>query len=184
MTDDARETTLTEEAFEEAFRRLYAERPLRKISVAEVAELAGYNRGTFYLHYESLEALLAKVEERLLAEIHGCVEDSMARLSAGEDPEVVMGGVLALWEENAPWLSVLLGSKGDPAFAEALKAELKPLWARYILKRDEPADGKTDLTLEFTLSGAMFMLRKWVDKPGNVSPEDMLHLIYHKVIGK
>ena len=174
----------TEEAFEEAFWRLYAQKPLRKISVSEVAEVAGYNRGTFYLHYESLDALLQGMEDDLLAKIRGCVADSMARLSAGEDPEAVMGGVLALWEQNADRLSVLLGSKGDPRFVDALKAELKPLWAKYVLKREAPADGTTDLTLEFTLSGAMFMLKKWVDNPKGVSPEDMLHLIYHKVIGK
>ena len=183
MTEDARETTLTEEAFEEAFWQLYAAKPLKKISVAEVAERAGYNRGTFYLHYESLEALLAKVEGELLAEIRACVDDMMVRLEAGEDPETVMVAILTLYGSRKDKLRVLLGSRGDGRFVDALKDVLKPLWAKYVLKRDY-VDGATDLKLEFTLSGAMHMLRRWMDNPSDVSPEDMAHLLYHNVLGR
>ena len=185
FTDNCAEvcTDATEEAFEEAFWRLYAQKPYRKISVAEVAEVAGYNRGTFYLHYESLDALLAKVEGALLDEIGTCVDGMMARLEAGEDPQDVMGDILALYEARKDRLALLLGSGGDARFADALKNVLKPLWARYVLKRDY-VDGATDLTLEFTLSGAMHMLRKWMDNPTDVTPEDMAHLLYHNVLGK
>ena len=174
---------LTEEAFEEAFWRLYAERPLKKISVSEVSDLAGYNRGTFYLHYESLDALLAKVEGRLLDEIRACVDGMMARLEAGEAPEDVMAAILDLYEARKDKLQILLGSRGDSHFADALKNILKPLWAKYILKRDY-VDGATDLKLEFTLSGAMHMLRKWMDNPTDVTPEDMAHLLYHNTLGR
>ena len=183
MTDDARETTLTEEAFEEAFRRLYAERPLRKISVAEVAELAGYNRGTFYLHYESLEDLLRRIEDGLLAELHAVVDDSMARLEAGGDPEGIMGDVLAFYERRGARLKVLMGPKADGHFTEEVKRMLKPLWAKYVLKRDV-SDGSTDFLLEFTLSGALVMPRRWMENPKGVSAEEMLHIIYHKAMGR
>ena len=33
-----------------AFWSLYAQKPIEKISIKEITELAGYNRGTFYLY--------------------------------------------------------------------------------------------------------------------------------------
>lgn len=182
--ETAPEKPAAEEAFEEAFWRLYKTKPMSKISVSEVAQLAGYNRGTFYLHYESLDALLASIEDELMGKIRACTAQGMEDLRQGADPEAVMGSVLKLYEDNADRISVLMGSKGDPAFVEALKEELKPLWAKYVLKRDLPEDGEKDFTLEFSLSGAMFMLRKWLDNPKGVSPEKMLHIVYHKVLGK
>lgn len=206
--EPASEKPLAEQAFEEAYWRLYTSTPANKISVGEVARLAGYNRGTFYLHYQCLDDVLARIEGELLERIQACVADCMARLEQGADPEAVMADVLALYEDNASRLSVLMGSKGDPAFTEALKDELKPLWARYVLEVDAPdnadesvdaagedrlqtrsvrervSDAKTDLLLEFSLSGALFMLRQWMDNPRGVSAEQMLHIVYHQVLGK
>lgn len=173
----------TEEAFEEAFLQLYAKAPLRRISVAQVAERAGYTRGTFYLHYESLEDLLRRVEDGLLAELHAVVDDSMARLEAGGDPEDIMRDVLAFYERRSDRLAVLMGPKADGHFTDEVKRVLKPVWAKYVLKRDV-AEGSTDFMLEFTLSGALMMLRRWMENPKGVSAEEMLHIIYHKALGR
>ena len=172
-----------EEAFEEAFLQLYAKTPLRRISVTQVAERAGYTRGTFYLHYESLEDLLRRIEDGLLEELRAVVDDSMARLEAGGDPEEVMADVLAFYEGRADRLRVLMGPKADSHFTDEVKRTLKPIWAKYVLKRDVN-EGSTDFMLEFTLSGALVMLRRWMENPKGVSAEEMLHIIYHKVLGK
>ncbi len=176
------EKSLTEEAFEEAFWRLYAQKPVGKISVAELSALAGYNRGTFYLHWENLDALLTQLKDSLLGEIRVCVAGCMKRLEAGEDSEAVMQDVLDFYTAHKTQLSLLLGSNGDPQFVDALKEEMKPLWARYVLHKDEPMSDLAALSLEFTLSGVMFMLRKWIDNPEGVSAEELLHLIYHRSI--
>ncbi len=183
MTETA-DTNLTEEAFEEAFWRLYAQKPVSKISVAELSALAGYNRGTFYLHYASLDALLEQLEDQLLTEIRACVDECMTRLGAGEDAEDVMPAVLDFYTNHKTQLSLLLGSNGDPRFVDALKAEMKPLWAKYVLKKDGPVTGMAELSLEFTISGVMFMLRKWIDNPNGVSPEELLQIIYKRSIKK
>ena len=47
-------TEQTKADIKEAFWRLYAAKPIEKITVGEVCDLAGYNRGTFYLHFHDL----------------------------------------------------------------------------------------------------------------------------------
>ena len=43
-------TDQTKRDLREAFWRLYTTQPFEKITVGQVCELAGYSRGTFYLH--------------------------------------------------------------------------------------------------------------------------------------
>ena len=59
----------TKERFKKAFFTLYAERKIETITIKEVADLAGFNRGTFYLYYKSIYDLLQKTEQELLEEL-------------------------------------------------------------------------------------------------------------------
>ena len=38
-------------------------RAIEKITVGQVCELAGYNRGTFYLHFQDLYEMLEVIED-------------------------------------------------------------------------------------------------------------------------
>ena len=73
-------TEQTKADLKEAFWRLYTEMPIEKITVGQVSDLAGYNRGTFYLHYRDLYDLLGSIEGSLLAGMTECVESCMKRL--------------------------------------------------------------------------------------------------------
>ena len=44
---------------QEAFWNLYKEKPIEKITIKEVTNLAGYNRGTFYLYYKDIYDMLS-----------------------------------------------------------------------------------------------------------------------------
>ena len=55
----------TKTAIRESFEAMMAERELSKITVAELADRAGINRKTFYLHYETMDALVAELLDEL-----------------------------------------------------------------------------------------------------------------------
>ena len=55
----------TKKLLREAFTRLLQTKPLEKISVKELCDLAGINRYTFYLHYQDLRDLYTRLEEDL-----------------------------------------------------------------------------------------------------------------------
>lgn len=75
--------------------RLWAERGFDQTSVAAIAEAAGVAKGTFYLYFESKEALLLDVLRRnsLLPEILALVHDLQSRSLE----EAVHGFVRGAW---------------------------------------------------------------------------------------
>ena len=56
----------TQRNLRQALIALLSEKPIDAISVRELAERADINRATFYLHYDSPQALLVSLENKLL----------------------------------------------------------------------------------------------------------------------
>ena len=56
----------TQKNIREAFLRLRAKKPIEKITVKELAEMAYINKATFYLHYKDIYDLSDKIENDLL----------------------------------------------------------------------------------------------------------------------
>ncbi len=59
-------TEKTKKAILNAFITLRAKKPLEKITVKELADLAFINKATFYRHYEDIFALSESIEEELI----------------------------------------------------------------------------------------------------------------------
>ena len=175
-------TEQTKADLKEAFWRLYAERPIEKITVGEVCDLAGYNRGTFYLHFQDLYEMRDIVEGALLAGMTECVEACMKRLQQDSSKlSCIMAckDVVVYYERNKAYISVLLGERGDPAFIYQLKANLKPLWREYVIGGESGrSEAEIDLLLEYTLSGTLFMISRWLANPGSTSARELAHLVY------
>ncbi|MBR2836503.1 MAG: TetR/AcrR family transcriptional regulator [Coriobacteriales bacterium] len=172
----------TKADLEEAFWQLYVKMPFQKITVAQVSDLAGYNRGTFYLHYESLIEMLQSIEDALLAGMTDCVETCMKRLKKDASKLNCIAAckdVVLYYEKNKRFISVLLSDRGDPAFISQLKNALKPLWREYVISADSKlAEEEIDLLLEYTLAGTLYMISRWLSCPGKTSAFDLAHLVY------
>lgn len=176
------QTARTKANLEDAFWRIYATTPMDKITVAQVCERAGYNRGTFYLHYHDLYALLEEREEALLAGMTDCVKSCMQRLAADAsklNKIAACKDVVLFYEQNKTYIAALLGAQGDSAFMHKLKDNLKPLWREYVLQPEAQyrAD-QVDLMLEYTLTGTLYMISQWLANPGETSALELAHLIY------
>src|SRR5687767_219387 len=69
-----RKGDLTEQAIVEGAAVLLAKQPLWSITVDQLAKGAGISRPTFYFYFESREAVLAALAERLLDELFAAAE--------------------------------------------------------------------------------------------------------------
>ena len=67
LTNDHR-TRVTKMLIRKAFTSLLSQKPIQSISVKELCELAGINRGTFYSHYTDIYDLLRTIEAEMLAD--------------------------------------------------------------------------------------------------------------------
>ena len=63
-------TRVTKMLIRRAFTDLLRVKPVQSISIKELCEKAGVNRGTFYAHYQSVHDLLVQMEDEMLAEIN------------------------------------------------------------------------------------------------------------------
>ena len=175
-------TEQTRANLQQAFWQLYAGAPIEKITVGQVCDRAGYNRAPFYLYYPDIYELLESIESRLLEGMTGCVESCMQRLSADSGKLALMAAlkdVIAYYERNKDYIVVLLGAQGDPSFTVRLKDELKPLWRRYVITDiGDHTEQELDLMLEYTLSGTLFMVGRWLQDPGDISAVEIGKLVY------
>jgi TetR/AcrR family transcriptional regulator, ethionamide resistance regulator len=102
----------------DAAERLLAEHGLADLTVADVIEAAGVSRGSFYFYFESKQAVVAGLLERIVDEIH---EASLPWLERGDTPperalRAAVGGSLALWRRHAAVLRSTVESwQSDPA---------------------------------------------------------------------
>lgn len=56
----------TEKMIYDAYTKLLWQKPMNKITVSDVVKLAGINRGTFYLHYPDINALVEIYENEII----------------------------------------------------------------------------------------------------------------------
>jgi AcrR family transcriptional regulator len=97
---------LKEKAILETCERLLGERPLRDITVDELAAGAGISRPSFYFYFESKDAVLRALVEDITDEMY---RESERWLERSDDPpaEIALRSIEAsarLWQEHGPVL--------------------------------------------------------------------------------
>ena len=188
MNKRPEKTEQTKADLQEAFWQLYAASPIDSITIQQICDRAGYNRGTFYLHYHDIYELLSAIEEAQLEGMAACVEACMQRIE-GKDSKLVkvaaLTDVMRYYEANKKYVTLLLGAKAkeNPQFIVRLKDRLKPLWRVYVIRDTEDRTAQEiDLMLEYVLTGALFMISLWLQEPGDVSAYQIGHLVYDTAI--
>ena len=98
VTNDRR-TRVTRLLIRRAFTELLRRKPIQSITVKELCEEAGINRGTFYAHYTDIYALRDAIEA-LGGDVEGCLQHYFhlpmlwGRDGKAPDYFVLVGGLL------------------------------------------------------------------------------------------
>ena len=111
----------TKQALQEAFWELYKNKSIEKISVREITERAGYNRGTFYLYYKDVYDILEQSEQLLIREIY-----NTGFFPEGKNDPKYNTADAALLFINCVWL--YYQSSGD----EGMVREMYPVMERIV----------------------------------------------------
>lgn len=150
----------TRRAIKQAFAELVVESGTPRVTVKDLAERAGINRKTFYLHYETVEHLFDEVVDDILAEFFGQCETTVGV------PEDFAGHATRFFRFLA----------GQPAFVELLVCAREGYdfgerlylgqMERYRTEGSDPflwLDApKHNLVLCFIRSTALDFYRRWV----------------------
>ena len=167
----------------EAFWQLYEKKPIEKISVKEITEIAGYNRGTFYLHYKDVYDLLEQCEDELMETIRKVIED--ANISKGSlDLSQQMGFLMELTQTYSQFVKILLSDQGDPRFARRFKDLLWPVLKRYFVSAEAYTPQQERLMAEFFLSGILSAIAAWLADPQEMTLKDLVDFMIPNVFGQ
>jgi TetR/AcrR family transcriptional regulator, ethionamide resistance regulator len=107
-----RKGDLREAAIVDTMERLLAERPFSSLSIDELAQGAGISRSTFYFYFDSREAVLRALSDRLAGLVFEASESWLRR--GDESPEEALrravAGYVQLWEAHGPVLQAIATS--------------------------------------------------------------------------
>ena len=160
LTDQTRQTLI------DSFCQLLYTKPINKISVQELATLAGYNRCTFYQYFKDIYELEEYIENDVLDYLKAHMGASSLTREAGTKE------LFHLLKNKGTYLKPLLGDYGSIHFLERLKAELLPV-------PEYNANEKYALYLnEYRVSTMLSIFRVWVKQEYDLSYEELSNLLF------
>jgi AcrR family transcriptional regulator len=136
---------LKERAILATCERLLAEKPLREIGVDELAAGAGISRPSFYFYFESKQAVLRTLVERLAHEMYAEAESWLDREE--DSPEVTVSRSIAAaaqqWRDHGPVLRAAVEVWGAVPELQAVWEDILRSFVEQSAARiaDERADG-------------------------------------------
>lgn len=157
MTD--RRTIKTKKAIHQAFIELLQNKPLNKITVAELSKNADLGRGTFYLHYRDIYDLYARVENDLLAGLLQTFK-AFAPYTTAENVISLTDGIIEYVGEHKELFLLFMqaNENGNVMY------KIKEIFSREVLE-DECYHEINDferLEALFLVSGMIGVLEEWI----------------------
>lgn len=141
----------TEGAIRDAFMELRAHKPLEKIKVKELCELARINKSTFYAHYQDIYALADALEEDVIQRILSSLS-SMNVAEYWEKPDQLNNELFHAFLQYEQVTHVLFDGRGRNRLADRIEEGLR---AR--IDREDPAFGRDPvrcIILSYCVQGA------------------------------
>ena len=164
-------TRMTRMLIRKAFTDLLLQKPIQGISIKELCQRAGINRGTFYMHYADIYDLRGRIEEDLYAGITKALETIL-----GDDPQAspvrVTTELFQFIKDNSDLCAVTLGDHGDKEFLlKIIGAARERSVAHYAQYFQSVSPEKIEYTYAFISSGCMGILQKWLEGGMRETPE-------------
>ncbi|HAM62177.1 MAG: TetR family transcriptional regulator [Firmicutes bacterium GWF2_51_9] len=171
-------TNLTRQNLIDAFWSLYRVRRIESITIKEITQKAGYNRGTFYEYFTDVYDVLHQIEETLIPHLDELPPIQLSNQQLGMPLDLF----LDLYEKNSQYYSILLGDNGDPAFATKLKNATKPILLEAFNRNSVYTDTELDYILEYILSAMIGIMSHWFTRNKDLPVTRLIELV-HDLMG-
>ncbi|KAB3535263.1 TetR/AcrR family transcriptional regulator [Alkaliphilus pronyensis] len=166
-------TAQTRQNLIDSFWLLYCEKRIENITVKEITQKAGYNRGTFYEYFTDIYDVLEQLEASLIPSLDELPQFTIQNQTMGMPLDMLM----KLYEKNSKYYSVLLGDNGDPGFASKLKTSIKPILKQELIQYNDLDPIEFDFILEYILSAMIGIMSYWFRNDKKLPAEDLIRLI-------
>lgn len=135
------------------------EKPLEKITVTDVVNRAGINRGTFYAHYKDIPDVI----DRMVGEVFCCIRDALDQQNAPLEalPGVILRQVQVIMEEDLAFFRKVVTSH----VAKQMTDQLCGIVLDYLLEHEQEYassdHGDYELKIRFCAGGLSKLYQDW-----------------------
>lgn len=171
----------TKKLMTDALAKLLSEKPLKNITVREIADEADINRGTFYLHYKDVFDMVEKIQDEIFDKFNTIIIEYMPT-SGSETLFPFLEKLFELLSENASLARVLVGHNGDAAFINKLKNVVRNKLLSQAAASSEIRK-EFDFLYSFISSGCIGLCHEWLDGDMSESPSEIASLTEKFIIG-
>lgn len=165
MATDAR-VRYTKQVIRESFVKLRSQKPVEKITVLELCEMAEINRATFYKYYRDIYDLKAQCEQEM-------IEALISQLRAADLPHArdnLLAILNAMYQSRDRYLA--LRGFNDLHLIHTLIERTFEERKDYLMQATHPQDQQENLwAYHFMCTGAASVLLEWVSRGMQESPE-------------
>ena len=167
-------TRVTKMLIRRAFTDLLRQKPIQSISIKELCEAAGINRGTFYAHYTDIYDLRRQIEDEMLEDFLEALKPMLSDMQAELTPLKISTGIFQCLKENADVCAMTVGPYGDKEFAARLislgRERYVELYQRHFAKATPK---QLEYYYAFVCSGCIGVLEKWLAEGMRSSAEEI-----------
>ena len=142
----------TEKAIRNAFIELRSGKPLEKITVKELCQLAYINKSTFYSHYEDIYALSDALELETVASITNSISRSYEY--SAENLDVFTRELCLAFSAHTSLINILFSGKEKSRLAGRLETAIKELVFRKYPEYQNNVE--INILLSYCIQGAYY----------------------------
>lgn len=140
------------------FTKLLREKPINKITVKEICDLAELNRATFYKHYLDVYDLLDKIEFQFLEELR-----TVLRSRENTAAKDILTFIMVNFKAEEETYKAICSANGDPTFpAKIFEACHDISFSDSVLKSKKISRIQKEWAYRFIANGCNGILVKWI----------------------
>lgn len=169
----------TRKLLQNALIALLKEKPLAKIQIKEIAEVADVSRPSFYQHFETKERLLFSLMDDLFDQIHKQVFDDIQ----SNDPlemHAVLTRYYQQWQLHSEQVLWVMQVENKDLLIASLRSNMQTMKQRFDQHFPplEIAHAYEEYLLDFYAGGTYMLLKRWIGSGFKASPQTMATLSF------
>ena len=165
----------TKMVLKESLLQLMAVKPIGKIQIKELCELADINRGTFYTHYSDPFDLLKQVQDEFAAEVIA-LQDK--RQTQGLGTLEMITELVSYLAGQLPLCKILFATHGgDELINKLMNSAYDSFLDGWRQKLTNPSDRQLEMLYVFISNGAAAIIQNWVLGDMRETPREVAQFI-------
>ena len=173
MKKESRRVKMTKAVLTDSFLQKLEEKPLPRITVKEICELADINRSTYYVYYcdpyDQMDQLIKTFIQEQAVYIDEILEQN---ISSDEDFSQVLCKLMNYYKDHGKMLKILWGTHGNTH----LEYDVLAFFAERVLQLQKNNEHTTKRMLQnytYAASGCFGLILYWIQTGCQDSPQEI-----------